>query len=74
MTERVLKSTIESKKKDSTPSKTFVTSVKHVLFNPQGKLSAIKSQLKSLQNRFDLDGAIECHGVYFSSKTDMAAW
>jgi hypothetical protein len=73
MTERVLKSTIESKL-DSAPSKSFVTWVKHVLFNPQGELSAIKSQLKSLQNCFDSDGAIECHGVYFSSKTDMAAW
>jgi hypothetical protein len=72
-TERVLKSTIESKK-DSAPSKSFVTSVEHVLFNPQGELSAIKSQLKSLQKRFDSDGAIKYHGVYFSSKTDMAAW
>jgi hypothetical protein len=48
--------------------------VKHVLFNSHGKLSTIKSQLKSLQNRFDLDSTIECHGVYFSSKTDMVAW
>jgi hypothetical protein len=72
-TERVLKSTVESSK-DNAPSKSFVTSVEHVLFNPQGDLSAIKSQLKSLQHRFDSDGAIECHGVYFSSKTDMAAW
>jgi hypothetical protein len=73
-TVQVLKSIIESKK-DSTPLKSFVTSVKHVLFNPQGELSAIKSQLKSLQNRFDSsDGAIKCHEVYFSSKTDMAAW
>jgi hypothetical protein len=65
--ERVLKSTIESKN-DGAPSKSFVTSVEHALFNPQGELSAIKSQLKSLQNRFDSDG--ECHRVYFSSKTE----
>ena len=51
-----------------------MTSVEHALFNPQGELGAIKAQLKSLQNRFDSDGAIECHGVYFASKTELAAW
>ena len=58
----------------STPSKSFVSSVEHALFNPQGELSAVKSQLKALQSRFDSEGAIECHGVYFSSKTELAAW
>lgn len=70
---QVLKSTIKSKN-DSAPSKSFITLVEHALFNPQGKLSGIKAQLKSLQHRFDSDGTIECHGVCFSSKTDMAAW
>jgi hypothetical protein len=27
-----------------------------------------------LPNRFNSDGAIKCHGVYFSSNTDLAAW
>jgi hypothetical protein len=69
--EQVLKLTIESKNTGA-PSKLFITLVEHALFNPQGKLSTIKSQRKSLQNRFDSDG--KCHGVYFSSKMEMAAW
>jgi hypothetical protein len=72
--ERLLNGTIEASKGRGAPSKAFVTSVEHALFNPQGELGAIKSQLKSLQNRFDSDGAIECHGVYFSSKMEMASW
>jgi hypothetical protein len=40
--ERVLESTIESKN-DGAPSKSFVTSVKHALFNSQGELTTIKS-------------------------------
>jgi hypothetical protein len=71
--EQVLKSTNESKSA-AVPSKAFLTSVEHALFNPQGEVSAIKAQLKAMQHRFDSDGAIECHGVYFSSKTDIAAW
>ena len=71
--ERVLKASLDAQA-DGTPSKSFVTSVEHALFNPQGELGAIKAQLKSLQNRFDSDGAIECHGVYFASKTELAAW
>jgi hypothetical protein len=39
---RLLKSTIESTKNSGASSKLFVTSVKHALFNPQGKFSAIK--------------------------------
>jgi hypothetical protein len=72
--ERLLNKTVEAIKNSGAPSKSFVTSVEHALFNPQGELSAIKSQLKSLQTRFDSDGAIECHGVYFASKMEMAAW
>jgi hypothetical protein len=54
--------------------KAFLASVEHALFNPQGELSALRSQIKSLQTRFDSDGAIECHGVHFASKNEMAAW
>ena len=56
--ERVIKTTIEAQS-DGTSSKLYTTSVEHALFNPQGELSAIKSQLKALQNRFDWEGAIE---------------
>jgi len=72
--ERLLNKTVEAFKNSGAPSKSFVTSVEHALFNPQGELGAIKSQLKSLQTRFDSDGAIECHGVYFASKMEMASW
>jgi hypothetical protein len=37
-------------------------------------LGALQAQVKALQNHFDSDGSIECHGVHFASKTEMAAW
>jgi hypothetical protein len=48
--------------------KAFIASVQHALFNPQGELGVLRSQIKSLQTRFDSEGAIECHGVHFGSK------
>ena len=42
--ERVLKTTVDAQS-GGTSSKSFVSSVEHALFNPQGELSAIKSQL-----------------------------
>jgi hypothetical protein len=54
--------------------KALLASVEHALFSPQGELSTLRSQIKSLQMRFDSEGAIECHGVHFASKNDMAAW
>jgi hypothetical protein len=54
--------------------KAFVDSVQHALFNPQGELGVLRSQIKSLQTRFNSEGAIKCHGVHFGSKTEMASW
>jgi hypothetical protein len=70
--ERLLRSAIASQR-DEAKYKSFIVSIEHALFNPQGKLSALQTQVKSLQNRFDLEGSIECHGVHFASKTEMAA-
>jgi hypothetical protein len=52
----------------------FIASVERSLFNPQGDFATLKLEVKSLQAHFDSEGSIECHGVHFSSKTEMASW
>jgi hypothetical protein len=71
--ERLLASVVAAQG-DEGDRKAFIASVQHALFNPQGELGALRSQIKSLQTRFDSEGAIECHGVHFGSKTEMASW
>ena len=71
--ERLL-ATVSSQQEEIKQHRAFVASVEHSLFNPQGDLGVLKAQIKALQTRFDSEGSIECHGVHFSSKTEMAAW
>jgi hypothetical protein len=71
--EHLLKSFLASQQQDEAKYKSFVTSVEHALFSPQGQVGALQAQVKSLQNCFDSDGSIACRGVHFASKTEMAA-
>lgn len=71
--ERVLR-TVAAAQRDEAEYKTFVGSVEHSLFSPHGDVAELKTQVKALQQRFDSEGSIECHGVHFSSKVEMAAW
>jgi hypothetical protein len=71
--ERLL-GTVQSQRDEMQQQRAFVNSVERSLFNPQGDFAALKLEVKSLKARFDSEGSIECHGVHFSSKTEMASW
>jgi high-affinity K+ transport system ATPase subunit B len=71
--ERLL-ATVKSQRDEMQQHRAFVASVEQSLFNPQGDLGTLKLQVKALQARYDSEGSIECHGVHFLSKTEMAAW
>jgi hypothetical protein len=65
---------VSAQQDETQQHRAFVASVERSLFNPQGDLGPLKAQVKALQARFDSEGSIECHGVHFSSKTEMAVW